>query len=89
MKKLVLSAALAAVLASPAFAQSYDPEDVGSNVLPPQVWQQPAQPSDAGSFAYAQHRPTRVERTTVNAAIAAQEDADIALREKIDAPDVR
>jgi len=55
MKKLLAAAALATALASPAFAQAYDP-DVGSgNITPPLYAHSPesAQAGDAGAYAQA------------------------------------
>ncbi|WP_162826892.1 hypothetical protein [Pseudolabrys taiwanensis] len=51
MKKLLLSAAVAAVLATPAFAQSYSPDFGTGNINPPVA---SLQSNEAGSaFAYA------------------------------------
>jgi opacity protein-like surface antigen len=52
MKKLIAAAALATVLASPAFAQSYDP-DVGSgNIVPSVTAQAPSSAFDAYARAH-------------------------------------
>lgn len=51
MKKLLLSAAVAAVLATPAFAQSYDPDFGTGNVNPPVASEQGQ--FGGSSYAYA------------------------------------
>ena len=58
MKKLLMSAALLTVLASPAFAQSYNPGYGTGNPMPtPPSWQAQnngvAASADRGAFAYA------------------------------------
>lgn len=50
MKKLLLSAAFAAALATPAFAQSYDPDFGSGNVNPPVASLRANDPN--GAFAY-------------------------------------
>jgi hypothetical protein len=60
MKKLIMGAALAALLASPAFAMSYDPE-VGSGNINPSPYDVSAQNGGAFSNAY-DYAPAQGER---------------------------
>ena len=54
MKKLVAATALAVLVASPAFAQSYDP-DISGNVVPNASAQGVQSPANRGAWgAYAQ-----------------------------------
>jgi len=58
MKKLIMAAALATVLASPAFAQAYDP-DVGSGNIAPNYSVEPGNDADHAAFARVHPRVLR------------------------------
>jgi hypothetical protein len=58
MKKLIIAASFATLLASPAFAQSYDPNVGSGNVIPPASGF--ASNPGYGAFAYAQPRSERL-----------------------------
>ena len=58
MKKLLLSAAFAAVIATPAFAQSFTPEFGTANVNPPVASEQ-FQNRATSSYAYEPRQMTR------------------------------
>ena len=58
MKKFITVAALATVLASPAFAQSYDP-DLGSGNIAPNYSAEPGYNPDHAAFARVHPRVTR------------------------------
>ena len=61
LKKLVIGAALAALLGTAALAQSYDPDEGGGNINPPVASLQGAQ-TGTGAYAYMPQgmRTTRV-----------------------------
>jgi opacity protein-like surface antigen len=52
VKKLVLGAAVAALLAPAAFAQSYQPSLGSGNIVPPFNYEAKTQNADHGSYAY-------------------------------------
>jgi hypothetical protein len=56
MKKLIVAAALASVMASPAFAQSYDP-DIGSGNLTVPMATQTFRSDPMAAFAQVHHAP--------------------------------
>ena len=64
LKKLVMGAALAALLGTTALAQSYDPDEGTGNVNPPVASLQGQQAPDS-AFAYAPQRmrSTRIARS--------------------------
>ncbi len=64
MKKIMLALAFAAVVATPALAQSYDP-NVGSGNIVPQAYLNNANGNDAYAQAPAQHHVKR-EQTRTN-----------------------
>jgi hypothetical protein len=60
LKKLVIGAALAALLGTAALAQSYDPDEGGGNINPPVASLQGQQaPNDAYAFTPQRMRTTR------------------------------
>jgi hypothetical protein len=61
LKKLVMGAALAALLGTAALAQSYDPDEGGGNINPPFASLQGQQTSN-GAYAYV---PPRMHNTRV------------------------
>lgn len=65
MKKLLLSAAVAVTLATPAFAQSFTPEFGTANIYPPAASEQGRFGNEA--FAYAPQETPRVQRQTWHA----------------------
>jgi hypothetical protein len=63
IKKIVMGAALAALLGTTALAQSYDPDEGGGNINPPVAALQGQQaPNNAYAFAPQRMRTTRVVR---------------------------
>ena len=61
MKKLVMGAALAALLGSAALAQSYDPDEGGGNINPPVASLQGQQaPNDAYAYVPPRMHTARV-----------------------------
>ena len=65
LKKLVMGAALAALLGTAALAQSYDPDEGSGNVNPPVASLQGQQaPNDAFAFAPQRVRTTRTARAS-------------------------
>lgn len=81
MKKLLLSAAVAAVLATPAFAQSFDPDFGTGNVIPPVASEQGQ--FGGSSFAYAPRQTSRVHRQNWRAHRMYQ-DPNITLQQRRD-----
>jgi hypothetical protein len=79
MKKLLLSAAFAAALATPAFAQSFDPDFGTGNVNPPMASEQ----GFGSAYAYAPREAIRVHRQSVRAHRVYQ-DPNISLQQRRD-----
>ena len=92
MKKLIIGAAFATLLASPAFAQAYDPNVGSGNIVPPPAEFAPV----ANSFAYAPAHTQRLygARTQAIAPDVVQDgqylgqdpDANVRLQLRRDAP---
>lgn len=81
MKKILLSAAVAAALATPAFAQSFDPDFGTGNVNPPVASEQGQ--FGGSAFAYAPRESNRVQRQNWRARRVYQ-DPNITLQQRRD-----
>lgn len=81
MKKLLLTAALVAAVATPALAQSFDPDYGTGNVDAPLASMQ--SPYAGNTFAYAPRGDVRLERRVLRTPSVYQ-DPNIALQQRRD-----